>query len=115
MFQRFGMRHVWLILLLALMGTSLHLVACVDEPYARLCESDDDCPSDETCWAGVACVSRSALEGSGEADSGSKCAPSEDLCNGSCVDLEKDDKNCGSCGHVCPTGQHCAANACVDP
>lgn len=28
-------------------------------------------------------------------------------CNGVCVNLQTDDRNCGSCGTVCPSGKHC--------
>lgn len=28
-------------------------------------------------------------------------------CNGVCVNLQTDDKNCGGCGTVCPTGKRC--------
>jgi hypothetical protein len=36
-------------------------------------------------------------------------------CNGVCVNLQADDKNCGACGKVCRTGTHCnIAGTCRD-
>ncbi len=33
-------------------------------------------------------------------------------CNGTCVDLDSDDRNCGTCGKVCPSGDFCSGGTC---
>ena len=43
------------------------------------------------------------------------CTGTSVTCNGSCVELTSDPKNCGSCGSQCPAGQSCAASACACP
>ncbi len=40
------------------------------------------------------------------------CAPSQTTCRGDCVDLQKDDANCGACGVACRAGSGCAGGAC---
>ncbi|HEU0115099.1 MAG TPA: hypothetical protein VFQ80_10505 [Thermomicrobiales bacterium] len=34
-------------------------------------------------------------------------------CNGNCVDLQTDDRHCGSCEHACADGQRCVGGNCV--
>ena len=45
------------------------------------------------------------------------CAESKTAdCNGACVDIHKDTKNCGSCGNVCMvSGQQCLSDKCACP
>lgn len=45
------------------------------------------------------------------------CNGLDDDCNGVVDDgfaLDEDDQNCGVCGNVCATGQHCCSGRCVD-
>jgi hypothetical protein len=44
---------------------------------------------------------------------GGKCVCTNTVCGGSCVDLQKDTKNCGSCGHDCQGGT-CNLGVCQD-
>ncbi|MFH2009620.1 MAG: hypothetical protein ABI333_23710 [bacterium] len=49
-------------------------------------------------------------------DAGDVCGgcPAGTLCcDGSCIDIEADDNNCGLCGRVCPEGEHCLAGWCM--
>jgi len=41
------------------------------------------------------------------------CPPGITGCGGSCVDLQTDEDNCGSCNHACPAGSTCQGGACV--
>ncbi|MEW6145757.1 MAG: hypothetical protein AB1598_12135 [Thermodesulfobacteriota bacterium] len=41
------------------------------------------------------------------------CAPGETDCNGTCVDTNTDESNCGQCGVVCALGEICDSGACV--
>jgi hypothetical protein len=41
------------------------------------------------------------------------CAPGLELCANSCVDLQNDANNCGSCGTVCPAEQSCVSGSCA--
>ena len=42
--------------------------------------------------------------------------PSTDsACNGACVNLQTDPRNCGTCDHACGSGQHCTAGSCACP
>jgi Stigma-specific protein, Stig1 len=41
------------------------------------------------------------------------CPQGKTLCSGKCVNLQTDDKNCGSCGTVCSRGQSCVNGTCT--
>ncbi len=41
------------------------------------------------------------------------CELGKALCAGDCVILAMDNKNCGSCGHVCPAGTGCTSGGCL--
>ena len=43
------------------------------------------------------------------------CVKGVSICGTSCVDLQKDSKNCGECGKTCGTGTICAVGKCQDP
>lgn len=73
-------------------------------------------------------VKNAATAGSAKADAGATAAKDAGTaatapcpggmgarCNGVCVNLQADDKNCGACGKVCRTGTHCnIAGTCRD-
>ena len=42
-----------------------------------------------------------------------KCPAGTKRCAGKCVDLAKDDDNCGACGTACKTGEVCSAGKCA--
>ncbi len=47
-------------------------------------------------------------------DPGCACAyPGEELCNGSCVDVRSDSRNCGACGTECLGGSSCLSGTCT--
>jgi hypothetical protein len=46
---------------------------------------------------------------------GLQCVTTRTMCSGACVYIDYDSKNCGSCGHACPTGATCAAGICNVP
>lgn len=41
-----------------------------------------------------------------------KCSTGKDLCNSKCVNLQKDEKNCGTCGTICHGSQVCRDGKC---
>ncbi|MBL8957589.1 MAG: hypothetical protein JNK82_42840 [Myxococcaceae bacterium] len=41
-----------------------------------------------------------------------ECPPRETDCNGTCVDLQTDEKNCGACANACAASFECVAGAC---
>ena len=45
----------------------------------------------------------------------SKCEPDKIGCLNACVDPKTDPSNCGTCGHVCPSGQICNQGSCACP
>ncbi len=42
-------------------------------------------------------------------------AATPDACGNSCVDLQTNNSNCGTCGHACTGGKTCQAGACACP
>jgi hypothetical protein len=48
-----------------------------------------------------------------DSESGSLCAPAKTLCGDNCVNLLKDSKHCGACGHKCEKGG-CSMGRCND-
>lgn len=59
--------------------------------------------------------SSSSSSSSGQVSDGGavKCSSSfETNCSGKCVFLGSDEKNCGSCGRACPTGDVCFSGDC---
>ncbi len=43
----------------------------------------------------------------------SNCPAGFTDCGGTCVDLQHDDFDCGSCGYTCGAGDYCSGGACV--
>ena len=41
------------------------------------------------------------------------CPTGQTACGATCVNLQTDNTNCGSCGNACPTGQTCATGRCA--
>ena len=45
--------------------------------------------------------------------SGSTCSAGTVLCNGTCVAVQTDDRNCGTCANACGANRTCSLGACV--
>lgn len=41
------------------------------------------------------------------------CPADRRLCNNNCTDIRTDNKNCGTCGNICPAGQSCTNGNCM--
>ena len=65
------------------------------------------CASEKDCQQGQICENSSC----------SFCSVSRPkACGNTCVDLQRDDQNCGDCGRSCPKGRHCQNGLCsCDP
>src|ERR1700733_1106513 len=49
---------------------------------------------------------------SGSGGDGASCASPSRACNGGCVDVTTDPRNCGGCGTACDTGAQCCGGVC---
>src|SRR5438270_8849162 len=72
------------------------------EPQSGVCvaclPSDDHCPGGTWCSASFQCVSACQIDadcGKGDAGANVQC------CQGQCVDITRDGRNCGACGVSC--------------
>lgn len=63
------------------------------------------CTCNPACGPCEDCFNRKCVAHSGAGTS----------CNNTCVDLQTDPNNCGSCGHICPSGQTCQNGTCACP
>jgi hypothetical protein len=91
-------------------------------PGTTLCASDTD-----ATHCGAACTACQAPPNGNPVCTAGACSVACNtgytLCNGACVDVARDVKNCGACGHDCTalshigstTGITCSAGACVVP
>ena len=69
-----------------------------------------------SCASGQSCVDGSCQSGASDASTdsdGTTCAAGQTDCNGVCVDISSDSKNCGSCGSQCPAGSSCSSGECA--
>ena len=62
--------------------------------------------------AGATCCDTSQCQTCSSGVCVSACLSGQMCCNGTCTDLTTN-SNCGSCGNVCPSGQHCSDPNCV--
>src|SRR5207253_8692455 len=49
----------------------------------------------------------------GDGSCNTMCSPQETSCNGACVDLQSNPRNCGACGNDCGT-KVCSEGACAN-
>jgi Stigma-specific protein, Stig1 len=84
---------------------------CVDIPSgATLSPSDCAKRSVKACGGNVTHTASDAT--CGTCSPPVTCGPDDTNCGGVCVDTANDPANCGSCGHVCPSGQTCVSGSC---
>jgi hypothetical protein len=76
---------------------------CVDGKEACVHGSVIACNASGTRTASASC----------KAPCGPCFAPTPTQCGAGCTSLETDSNNCGTCGHVCPTGESCRAGTCL--
>jgi stigma-specific protein Stig1 len=78
--------------------------------------SDDD-PASGAQYVGVAGgegAARAPRKGAAGGEGVSCLYPEETFCNGECVELQRDAKNCGECGYTCPEpSQGCIDGVCA--
>ena len=93
------------------MRVPIRLVALTALPLTWLAIA---CSSDDGSDPGAARPAASSA--GGKADQASSCSV-QTLCDGECVDLETDPRNCGACGRTCysPTGAaYCVMGECTE-
>ncbi|MGH7280234.1 MAG: hypothetical protein ACRELY_01820 [Polyangiaceae bacterium] len=97
------MRRLVKLSALVISTAALAIAACVaDEPNEPTNNDSDGSTSSD---------GSSTNDGSSGGD-GSGCTSAQTACGGSCVELDTDKKNCGSCGHDC-LGGDCNDSKCV--
>jgi cysteine-rich repeat protein len=93
------------------------------------CDDNNECTTASACNAADACVGTTnandgvvcVVGGNPGACTAGACNPtscisaSEALCANSCIDIQSDVNNCGSCGNTCATGLTCINGGCRTP
>jgi hypothetical protein len=62
-------------------------------------------------WALVGLVALGCTNRPPAAVDGGPCSEGQTLCTGSCVDVKRENANCGACGTACASADLCAALA----
>jgi hypothetical protein len=113
-----------LILVVTFSAAFLAAAACGSESQRDEdeCETGSEgcpCYGNDTCNAGLDCLSVNQsklcvdLGGGGSGGGGGNGCPSDrEECSGTCVDLDGDENNCGSCGNACGSGEDCTNGEC---
>lgn len=78
------------------------------EPQSHACV---ECVSDDHCDAGMVCRGYRCVTGCTDEHG---CADGQTCCQGACLDLESDRRNCGACGVACPGISQCCDGLCHD-
>lgn len=76
-------------------------------PFGSECRGGQCVPAAPEC-AGVFCHSSVPDGGEGTLP----LAANAWCCNGTCVDIRREERNCGGCGRRCPAGQTCCRGVC---
>ena len=81
------------------------------KPGRRACPAPGNGPLGSRTWRLAALVlTVAALQASAQPTQ--PCPSPKVLCNGKCVDLSTNRRNCGACGHACAPGQKCVNGVC---
>jgi hypothetical protein len=72
----------------------------------------DTTTTTETGGKGGSGTTTTTTTGKGGAGGQPEACPGSKLCNGKCVDVSLDPKNCGDCGATCKDGEVCSAGKC---
>jgi len=90
------------------------LVGAAFASVPRVAWADDDrCPEGQT-RCGERCVNLQTNERHCGSCS-NRCRSTQTCCKGRCVNLQTNERHCGSCSNRCPEGQECMAGVCQCP
>jgi hypothetical protein len=83
-------------------------------PLGAVCSADNTCKCAGLCTVMERNVCVSTCEFGRTCNSVGVCVDCLGAeCGGVCIDIQRDNKNCGKCGKVCPPGQECTNGSCV--
>lgn len=70
-------------------------------------EGEEDTPPPPTATAKPTATARPTAKPTSNANAPCPGPGLTRRCGGVCVNIQTDDRNCGSCGHACGSGKHC--------
>jgi hypothetical protein len=90
--------------------------ACTPPGPLNYCNAESECCSNAVCSLGI-CQCRSGFKQCGQfcvplSQNCSSCPVGWQRCNDTCINVQNDRFNCGSCGHQCPANNICSLGHC---